>query len=107
MSTPAIEGVLSQMRALSRAQGAALPTAASPATAGAGFAGELQRSLERISQAQQQAYGQAEAFEMGAPGVSLNDVMVDLQKAQIGLQMGVQVRNRMVQAYQDVMNMQA
>lgn len=106
MSINAIEGVLQQMRAVARAnplselQGAAEP-------AGAGFAGEFKRSLDRISASQQQAYGQAQAFELGVPGVGLNDVMVDLQKANIGLQMGLQVRNRMVSAYQEIMNMQA
>ncbi len=109
MSISSIDGVLQQMRlARSRAAGedGGAVAAAGPA-AGGGFAGELKRSLERISHAQQQASSQAEAFELGVPGVALNDVMVDLQKANIGLQMGLQVRNRMVQAYQEVMNMQA
>lgn len=105
MTPPAIEGVLQQMRAVARANpDSGLREA--PAGPGGGFAGELRRSLERISQAQQRAYGQAEAFELGTPGVALNDVMVDLQKASIGFQMGLQVRNRMVHAYQEVMNMQ-
>lgn len=83
----------------------------SPAAGGevgaGGFAGELKKSLERISSAQEHAYGQAEAFELGKPGVALNDVMVDLQKANIGFQMGLQVRNKVVQAYQEIMNMPA
>ena len=41
---------------------------------------------------------------MGAP-VSLNDVMIEMQKANISFQTGVQVRNRLVTAYQDIMNM--
>ncbi|MBQ4797464.1 flagellar hook-basal body complex protein FliE, partial [Pectobacterium versatile] len=45
------------------------------------------------------------AFTLGKPGVALNDVMVDNQKASIALQMGVQVRNKLVSAYQEVMNM--
>jgi flagellar hook-basal body complex protein FliE len=39
--------------------------------------------------------------------VALNDVMVDMQKANIGFQMGLQVRNRVVAAYQEIMNMPA
>lgn len=74
---------------------------------GGGFAGELKKSLDRISGAQQAASSQAEAFELGKPGVALNDVMVDMQKANIGFQMGLQVRNKVVTAYQEVMNMQA
>jgi hypothetical protein len=38
--------------------------------------------------------------------VALNDVMTDLQKASVSLQMGIQVRNKLVSAYQEVMGMQ-
>lgn len=105
MSIASIESVLQQMRALAPSMGHA-PATDSEVGAG-GFAGELKKSLERISSAQQQAYGQAEAFEMGKPGVALNDVMVDLQKANIGFQTGLQVRNKVVAAYQEIMNMPA
>ena len=121
MSISSIESVLQQMRVATQTQGAALRGAAgadelagaralaggAPALSEGGFAGELKRSLERISGAQEGAYRQAEAFELGKPGVALNDVMVDMQKANIGFQMGLQVRNRVVQAYQEIMNMQA
>lgn len=112
MSISSIDSVLQQMRSVTQANGAALGRAdevagSQAAVPAGGFAGELQRSLARISDAQQKAYGQAEAFELGAPGVALNDVMVDMQKANIGFQMGLQVRNRVVSAYQDIMNMQA
>jgi flagellar hook-basal body complex protein FliE len=106
MSISSIESVLQQMRALA-------PMMDSPAGAGSaiaasgGFAGELKKSLARISAAQEHAYGQAEAFELGKPGVALNDVMVDMQKASIGFQTGLQVRNKLVQAYQEIMNMPA
>ena len=93
------------MRALAPSMGSS-PAASSELGAG-GFAGELKKSLERISNAQEYAYGQAEAFEMGKPGVALNDVMVDMQKANIGFQTGIQVRNKVVEAYQTVMNMPA
>ena len=105
MSIASIESVLQQMRALTQAGDG--PASAGAEVAGGGFAGELKKSLDRISDSQQQAYGQAQAFELGKPGVSLNDVMVDLQKANIGFQMGLQVRNKVVAAYQEIMNMPA
>ena len=105
MSISSIESVLQQMRALAPSMGCAL-SAGSEVGAG-GFAGELKKSLERISIAQEHAYAQAEAFEMGKPGVALNDVMMDMQKANIGFQTGLQVRNKVVAAYQEIMNMQA
>jgi flagellar hook-basal body complex protein FliE len=105
MSISPIESVLQQIRTLSAAAARAEPAAA-PASGG-GFAQELARSLDRVSGAQQHAYAQAQDFELGVPGVALNDVMVDLQKANVGFQTALQVRNRIVAAYQEVMNMQA
>ncbi|SFU07035.1 flagellar hook-basal body complex protein FliE [Kosakonia arachidis] len=70
------------------------------------FAGQLHAALDRISDTQNVARVQAEKFTLGEPGVALNDVMTDLQKSSISLQMGVQVRNKLVSAYQDIMNMQ-
>lgn len=105
MAISSIESVLQQMRAL--AQASAPSVAQGGEAAADGFAGELRKSLDRISDAQQNAYSQAEAFELGKPGVALNDVMVDMQKANIGFQMGLQVRNRVVAAYQEIMNMPA
>ncbi|PLC06473.1 flagellar hook-basal body complex protein FliE [Variovorax sp. RO1] len=104
-SINAIESVLQQMRATALASGMG-PATSAPAGAGS-FAAELQRSLANISGAQQQAYAQAESFELGKPGVALNDVMVDLQKANVAFQTGLQVRNRLVSAYQEIMSMQA
>ncbi len=101
-----IENVLAQMRAVAQAAGAPA-SASSPAVASAtgGFAAELARSLNRVSQAQNAAHAQAQAFELGEPGVSLNDVMIDLQKASIAFQATVQVRNRLVAAYQEIASM--
>nr|WP_294613732.1 flagellar hook-basal body complex protein FliE [uncultured Gilliamella sp.] len=69
------------------------------------FLTELKTALDTISQTQIQANNQAKAFEMGEPNVSLNEVMVNLQKSSVSLQFGIQVRNKLVAAYQEVMNM--
>ena len=105
MSISAIESVLQQMRATAVQSGITPP--AGPAAEHGGFAAELKRSIDSISGAQTKAYGQAEDFELGKPGVALNDVMVDLQKANVAFQTGVQVRNKLVSAYQEMMSMQA
>lgn len=70
------------------------------------FAGAMKAALDKISDTQTTARTQAQDFELGKPGISLNDVMVDLQKSSVSMQMGVQVRNKLVSAYQDIMNMQ-
>ena len=103
MSISAIESVLQQLRTTAVSAGG--DVASSTGVAEGGFAGELKKSLQRVNTAQQHAYGQAQDFELGKSNVTLNDVMVDLQKANIGFQMSLQVRNRLVAAYQEVMNM--
>ncbi|MFA5677513.1 MAG: flagellar hook-basal body complex protein FliE [Pseudomonas sp.] len=108
MTTGNIHSVLQQMQALS-SQAAGAPARGQrvdTAVGSGGFAAELHASIERINQLQATSRSQAEAFQIGDPGVSLNDVMVDMQKASIAFQMGVQVRNRLVAAYKDIMNMQ-
>jgi len=107
MSSVAIQSVLQQMRALTPAAGAAAPRPEAAAGAGGSFGAELRKSLDSISGAQNSAYKQAEAFELGTPGVALNDVMIDLQKANVAFQTGLQVRNRLVAAYQEIMNLPA
>ncbi|HEI8866145.1 TPA: flagellar hook-basal body complex protein FliE [Serratia odorifera] len=103
MAIQGIEGVLQQLQATAlQASG----TTNAPAAQGVGFAGELKAAIGKISGIQQTARQQAQNFEMGVSGISLNDVMVDLQKSSVSLQMGIQVRNKLVAAYQDVMNMQ-
>jgi len=72
------------------------------ATAG-GFAAALKASVDKISDDQKSAVNEAQAFELGASNVSLNDVMVDMQKANVGFQFGLQVRNKLVSAYTDLM----
>lgn len=105
MSVPAIQTALAQMQSL-QAQTRPEP-AASPATVEkGGFAGELKQSIERINELQQTAAAKTTAFQLGDPNVSLNDVMIDKQKASLAFEMGVQVRNRLVGAYKEIMNMQ-
>ncbi|XNM73357.1 flagellar hook-basal body complex protein FliE [Escherichia coli] len=96
-----IEGVISQLQATAmsaRAQDS-LPQ---PTIS---FAGQLHAALDRISDTRTAA-AQAEKFTLGEPGVALNDVMTDMQKASVSMQMGIQVRNKLVAAYQEVMSMQ-
>ncbi|EGP44124.1 flagellar hook-basal body complex protein FliE [Achromobacter insuavis AXX-A] len=100
-----IESMLQQMRvAVTKAETGNLAAGEAVAQPD-GFAAELQRSIRRVTGAQNAATAQAKAFEMGAPDVSLNDVMIDLQKASIGFQTAVQVRNKLVAAYKEISSM--
>ncbi|MFQ1061573.1 flagellar hook-basal body complex protein FliE [Bordetella trematum] len=100
-----IENMLQQMRAVVRVAQNQAASPAELAPASGGFAAELQGAIRRVSQTQNAATAQAKAFELGAPDVSLNDVMIDLQKASLGFQAAVQVRNRLVAAYKEISSM--
>lgn len=71
-----------------------------------GFASELKDALQSVSAAQNHAANLQREVQMENPAVSLEETMVAIQKAQIGFQATLHVRNRMVQAYTDIMNMQ-
>lgn len=83
------------------------PAAGTAAAGGAGaaFADNLKTALQKVSQAQNKASEMQTQVTMGNPNVSLEETMIAMQKAQIGFQSALHVRNRMVQAYTDVMNM--
>ena len=61
---------------------------------------------QQITDLQEAATQKARDFELGGPDSSLQDVMVSIQKASISFQQTVQVRNKLVSAYHDIMNMQ-
>lgn len=104
MTPQALVDVVQQMNSLAeQAQGV---SATGAGAAMGGFAGELEASLQRINRLQQTASHQANAFQAGSSEVSLVDVMADSQKASVAFQMGVQVRNRLLTAYKDVMALQ-
>ncbi|MGF6099230.1 flagellar hook-basal body complex protein FliE [Pseudomonas sp. 18175] len=103
MNSSALTNALQQLSLLAEQAEGASNVRMAPAT---GFAGELQSSLQRINQLQQTATSQSNAFQAGSESVSLSDVMADSQKASVAFQMGVQVRNRLLTAYKDVMAMQ-
>ena len=105
--SPAMQAALNQMRELSAQAGTAPAGERVNATVGSGgFADALQTSLERINQLQVESGDKSRAFQAGEPGVELHDVMITSQKASIAFEMGKQVRNRLVTAYKDIMNMQ-
>ena len=74
--------------------------------AGAGFADNFKNALQQVSSAQNQATQLQREVQLGNPKVSLEETMLAMQKAQIGFQATLQVRNRLVSAYSEIMNMQ-
>lgn len=105
MNVSNVDSLLAQMRAaMAAAQGQSVQTPA--ATGGVDFANVLKSSLDGVNQAQHQAEDLQKAFVLGDDKVSLSDTMIAMQKANISFQTAVQVRNKVVAAYNDIMNMQ-
>jgi flagellar hook-basal body complex protein FliE len=69
------------------------------------FAALLKDSIDSVNQTQQTAGRLSESFELGDPQVTLAEVMIASQKASVSFQAMLQVRNKLVEAYKDVMNM--
>jgi flagellar hook-basal body complex protein FliE len=72
---------------------------------GSGFADNFKTALQAVSKAQNNASQLQIEVQKGNPNVSLEQTMLAMQKGQIGFQATLHVRNRMVQAYTDIMNM--
>ena len=83
--------------------GAAAGAVGAPA---GGFRAAMNNALKEVSQAQFQAQHLQRELTLDNPTVSLEDTVMAMQKAQIGFQATLQVRNRLAQAYSDIMNMQ-
>lgn len=107
-STQGIDQLLGELRAaaaLASGQPASSANAATDANA-PDFASMLEQSINQVNQLQQTADAQSEAFQSGSTDTNLQDVMVSLQKASLSFQTMVQVRNKLVTAYQEIMNLQ-
>lgn len=70
-----------------------------------GFGDLFKQAINSVNEVQQQSSALATAYEQGDPQVSLAQVMVASQKASVSFQAITQVRNRLVDAYKDIMNM--
>jgi len=82
-----------------------MPVQKGKAVEGAGFSQALTQALKSVSASQHQATAMQREVQLDNPTVSIEETMVAMQKAQIGFQATLQVRNRLVQAYSDIMNM--
>ena len=77
-----------------------------PVAPAEGFQNALSQALRSVSNAQTNAGNLQREVSLDNPTVSIEQTMVAMQKAQVGFQATLQVRNRLVQAYNDIMNMQ-
>ncbi len=105
MSDIAINQVVAQMRTMA-SQAAAEPSREASAAEGAGFSSLMSQSITEVNDAMQASKTLARQFESGDPSVSLAEVMVTAQKASLQFTGMAEVRNKLLNSYQEVMNMQ-
>jgi len=98
--------LLAQMQQLSKVAKAGVGAGVDPASgAGAEFGNLLTKAIDTVNKQQMESGRLASQIESGDGGVSLVKAMIASQKAGVAFQATVQVRNRVVSAYQDIMNM--
>lgn len=101
--SPEISQVLAQMRLMQAQAGAMQPQTESQSAVS--FGDILTKSINSVNETQQTAGALKTAFEMGDPSVSITEVMVASEKSSLAFTAMVEVRNKMIEAYKDVMNM--
>lgn len=104
MSQIDVNSVLAQMRAMA-AQAQTLEPIAAPQSGASDFKSLMTSALDQVNETQHTAKNLATAFERGDKDVDIAEVMIAMQKADVSFQAINQVRNRLVTAYQDIMNM--
>lgn len=97
--------LLIQMRAMA-AQAQGKSAEAGQDKGSADFSSMLQQSINKVNDTQLNSGKLAEAFQAGDPNVQVSELMVALQKSNVSFQAMLQVRNKLVNAYQEIMNMQ-
>jgi flagellar hook-basal body complex protein FliE len=104
MSSMQITQVLAEMRAL-QARASGIAEAPSMSAQPSDFANLMKGSVDHIATMQNQATALADAYESGDKSVDLTKVMLEVQKAGLAFRAMTEVRNKLVDAYQQVMNM--
>lgn len=100
--------LLAQMRALQAQAGDSvqpMPMQDEPQNGRVDFSKVMQNAVGQVNALQQSSGDLKTAFETGDPNVNLVDVMIASQKASVAFEATLQVRNKMVEAYQEVMRM--
>lgn len=70
-----------------------------------GFSDMLTKAVDQVNDLQQNASTLRTSYEQGDPSVDITRVMIASQKASVSFEALTQVRNRVVKAYEDIMNM--
>lgn len=69
------------------------------------FSDMFSNAINQVNETQKQSAALAKAYEQGDPSVTLSQVMVASQKSSVAFQAVTEVRNKLVEAYKDIMSM--
>lgn len=106
MSDININQVLQSMRSMAAMAENKMPLDAVDSAAKPDFGQLIKDSINTVNRTQKAAGDITTRFELGDPSVNLSEVMISRQKASVAFQAMTQVRNNLVSAYKDIMNMQ-
>lgn len=101
----AIQQVLAQMRQMRIEAGSGVDNAP-PVQGVTDFGALLNQSIQAVSDRQAESARMVQAFERGDPGVDLASTMIASQKSRVSFEAMLQVRNKLVEAYREIQNMQ-
>jgi flagellar hook-basal body complex protein FliE len=99
-----ISQVLAQMKVMQAKAGGLERPVADVNNSQVDFSSMLKESLDKVNGVQKTAGKMATAFDAGDPNVNLSEVMISLQKSSVAFQSVLQVRNKLVEAYNEVKN---
>jgi flagellar hook-basal body complex protein FliE len=101
-----LSAIKARMDAMSLAATGGINASSDTSTGGVDFQSLLKNAITQVNDAQNSAQAKAQDFQMGSADTSLEEVMISLQKANLSLQGMIAVRNKLVDAYKDITNMQ-
>ncbi len=106
MDNTGIDNILQQLQAASALASGAKKQSNLDEVASVNFSEKLKAAVDQVNNSQLNAGKMSEQFVSDQSNVDLHEVMISLQKANVSFQSMVQVRNKLVTAYQEIMNMQ-
>lgn len=106
MDKSGIDNILQQLQAASALASGSRKQSSMDEIASVDFSEKLKAAVDQVNDAQQTADKLSMQFVSEESNVDLHEVMISLQKANVSFQSMIQVRNKLVTAYQEIMNMQ-
>lgn len=106
MSIPKVDSMIGSLQSLAASAGNRKLADVGGGEESVDFRAVLQKAVTAVNQAQNVAQNKVQAFSTGGQDMSLEEVMVSLQKANLAFQGMIAVRNKLVDAYRDVTNLQ-